>query len=569
MSNSDARTHEAPKSIPLPPDFPVTWEQPEDERLFWTRDIMHFPEQMKPMTTLFAEAFNKGFANASQVTQMPIRLRYSRLNTHMYAAMVPMVPPEEMEAQGKRAEETLKGNIARLTDWWEGELLPEVKNHLAFWEDFDLAEASMADLLAHLDETESRFSRLWDIHFLVAFPFLVGPSLFSELYEDLFGTGEGRALNPFRLAQGFGNKTVEGDHALWDLSRKALASPPVHAVLEGSDVGDVPTALEGSPEGRSFLDEFRAYLDEYGQRSDIFADASDPHWIEDPATPIKVLKDHIAAPDRDLRAELAELAAERERHVAEAREYLAGYPQAVVEQFEFLLKAAQVGTIIQEDHNYWIDQRATYKLRQVLLEFGHRFAREDAIERPEDIFYLAPQELRDSASRLSGADHREIVAERKVEMDRFRALKAPNAVGTEHPGPPPDDPVGRAFGRFFGAPPEVSDDPKLLNGNPASAGKVQVQGTARVVLSLTDAGKLKPGDVMVAPATMPAWTPLFASIAAVVTDVGGVLSHAAIVAREYGIPAVLGTLKATSVLQDGQSLEVDGDAGTVRILDSS
>ena len=154
-------------------------------------------------------------------------------------------------------------------------------------------------------------------------------------------------------------------------------------------------------------------------------------------------------------------------------------------------------------------------------------------------------------------------------MDRFRALKAPNAVGTEHPGPPPDDPVGRAFGRFFGAPPEVSDDPKLLNGNPASAGKVQVQGTARVVLSLTDAGKLKPGDVMVAPATMPAWTPLFASIAAVVTDVGGVLSHAAIVAREYGIPAVLGTLKATSVLQDGQSLEVDGDAGTVRILDSS
>jgi pyruvate,water dikinase len=87
-----------------------------------------------------------------------------------------------------------------------------------------------------------------------------------------------------------------------------------------------------------------------------------------------------------------------------------------------------------------------------------------------------------------------------------------------------------------------------------------------VVLSLADAGKIQPGDVLVAPATMPAWTPLFASIAAVVTDVGGVLSHAAIVAREYNIPAVLGTGNGTSVLRDGQMVEVDGDAGTVRIV---
>ena len=84
--------------------------------------------------------------------------------------------------------------------------------------------------------------------------------------------------------------------------------------------------------------------------------------------------------------------------------------------------------------------------------------------------------------------------------------------------------------------------------------------------SLAEAGNLRPGDILIAPATMPAWTPLFASIAAVVTDAGGVLSHAAIVAREYNIPAVLGTGNATAVIQDGQTVEVDGDSGVVRII---
>ena len=122
----------------------------------------------------------------------------------------------------------------------------------------------------------------------------------------------------------------------------------------------------------------------------------------------------------------------------------------------------------------------------------------------------------------------------------------------------------RAFGKFFGAPPEPSGEPGVLNGNPGSPGKVT--GVARVVPTLAEAGRVEPGVILVAPATMPAWTPLFASIAAVVTDAGGVLSHAAIVAREYNIPAVLGTGNATSVIKDGETIEVDGTAGVVRVL---
>ena len=119
------------------------------------------------------------------------------------------------------------------------------------------------------------------------------------------------------------------------------------------------------------------------------------------------------------------------------------------------------------------------------------------------------------------------------------------------------------LGKFFGAPPPEHPDPRMINGNAASAG--QVTATARVILSLDDAERLGHGDVLVCPSTMPPWTPLFAIASGVVTDHGGVLSHTAIVAREYAIPAVVGTKVGTSLIRDGQKITVDGSAGTVRL----
>jgi len=123
--------------------------------------------------------------------------------------------------------------------------------------------------------------------------------------------------------------------------------------------------------------------------------------------------------------------------------------------------------------------------------------------------------------------------------------------------------MSRFFGKFFGGPPQALEEPDVLKGNAGSPGKVR--GPAKVVRSLSEAGKLQKGDVLVAETTAPPWTPLFATAAAIVTDTGGVLSHCAVVAREYRVPAVVGTGRATTTIRDGQILEVDGDAGLVRI----
>jgi phosphoenolpyruvate synthase/pyruvate phosphate dikinase len=118
--------------------------------------------------------------------------------------------------------------------------------------------------------------------------------------------------------------------------------------------------------------------------------------------------------------------------------------------------------------------------------------------------------------------------------------------------------------KFFGTPPQPPREPGVLEGSPGSPGVVR--GRARVLRSLSEAAEIQQGEVLVAETTAPPWTPLFATAAAVVTDTGGILSHCAVVAREYRIPAVVGAAMATATIRDGQTVEVDGDAGIVRVL---
>jgi pyruvate,water dikinase len=142
----------------------------------------------------------------------------------------------------------------------------------------------------------------------------------------------------------------------------------------------------------------------------------------------------------------------------------------------------------------------------------------------------------------------------------------PPALGALPEAPPPNDTVGRTITKFFGLDaPDASEAGNVLHGLSGSSGKVR--GIARVVRSLSEAGKLQKGDILVAETTVPPWTPLFATAAGIATDTGGILSHCAIVAREYRIPAVVGVRNATRRLEDGMLIEVDGDTGTVWIVE--
>ncbi|RPI00573.1 MAG: hypothetical protein EHM71_17230, partial [Zetaproteobacteria bacterium] len=513
-----------------------------------------------PLERTFWGLVYEGFNRAAEAYELPGRLRTLSVNTYLYMAMTPVVLPEGMEAQAERAERRIDEAMARLREAWTGDWLPEIRAHLDGWAAFDLRGASMPDLLSHLEETLGRVLRLWELHFRIVLPSYLAMSQFDDLYRDLFGADE--AFGSYRLLQGFDNLTLEAGRALWELSRQALASAGVRQIVEEHAAEDVMAALDGTLAGKAFQEEVRAYLRQYGQRSDRWG-LRCPSWIEDPIPAIRTLKEYMASPRPDPRTDQAALAAERDRAVADARERLANYPRPIVERFEFLLAAAQQGVVLSEDHGFWIDFASTYRVRQVVLEFGRRLAEAGALDRPADVLYLTLDELRSAAATSSPVDCRAVVAPRQREVERFGAVTPPPALGADG-SPPPDDPMGRFFAKFWGGPAPTPDRPDLLKGNAGSPGTVR--GPAKVVRSLHEAGKLRQGDILIAETTAPAWTPLFATAAAIVTDTGGILSHCAVVAREYRIPAVVGTDVATATIRDGQNVEVDGDAGIVRIL---
>jgi phosphohistidine swiveling domain-containing protein len=549
-----------PQPIPLPDDFPVVWELPEDAHGFWERETMHVPGQATMLDDSFARRWiDEGFNAACEDFSMPVRNAYRRVNTYIYQSIAPVShDPAQLEQLGRAAQERLGATIGRQRELWDGERLPEIKELLGRWRAFDLQGASDARLIGHLHDSIAWSERAWHIHFLTVFPVLVSMSLFDDLYAELLG-GDDR-YGAFRLLQGQDNQSLVVDRDLYALSRRALRSDAVRTVLETVAAPQVIDELGDSDDGRAFLAELDAFLAEHGHRASLYVTVSAPSWIEDPTPLITVLQDAVTQPERDPLGKLTEFAAEREQLTAEARARLAEFPTAVREQFEFLLGAAQQGSILQEDHNYWIDTQIVYEVRRVVLELGRRLAANGAVDDAADVFHLRLEELDDLSADLRG-----VVAERKLEIEHFRTVASPPMLGMLPPGPPPDDPISRAVIKMFGGRPTESERADVLYGMAGSPGVAR--GRVRIVRSLAEGDSLEFGEILVAPTTAPPWTPLFARAAAIVTDAGGILSHCAVVAREYSIPAVVGAKRATSVLRDGQLVEVDGTSGRIHVVD--
>jgi rifampicin phosphotransferase len=583
MSTTSTRQSPTPgQPIPNPPDFSVIWDDPRDAKLTWMT-IPQYKIPISPLIHAVVGAFLVGGNAGMEQAGLPFEVRVRRINTYAYLGMVPKdAPPAAvMKAMGllnraapgvfkmmmskvgagmsKQQEAALNPLVERFESYWQDEILPEVKQHLAYFESCDLRGMSLDQLCAHLAETLKRVERMGALHGVIM-PMLFAMSQFEELYCELF---EGATtLDALRLTQGFDNKTVEADRALWRLSRAARTTPEVREILSKHAAGEVIPTLEKSAASQQFLADLRAWLAQYGQRLNSAFALGAPSWIEDPTPAIQYLQAYVAMVDLRPEMEPATLAAEREKSVAEARAKLAGYPQPVVARFETLLKAAQVAAIVHEDHNFWIDQRLFYHIRRLIVEFGCRLAQTGALEAMDDVFYLTPEELRSSRD----IPMKRLVQEHKTEMKHFSRLTPPPMLGTM-PAFEMTDGGSMVRALFKGElnPVNISNsEMNKVKGLPGSAGVTR--GTARVIHSLAEAGKLQPGDVLVTASTEPPWTPLFATASAIVTDGGGVLSHSAVVAREYRIPAVVGTGNATTIFQDGQLIEVDGNAGTVRVV---
>ena len=248
--------------------------------------------------------------------------------------------------------------------------------------------------------------------------------------------------------------------------------------------------------------------------------------------------------------------------LAKARAKLANDPEKLA-KFDELYEAARYSFPVTEDHAFYIDQLGVGVFRRFALAMGQRLVEKGVFDQPDDVFFLRAPEVPDAL--LNGGDRRAVVAERRATFEAAGKVIAPTSIGNPPEIPPdaPADPFMDAIVfRLLGmVPPDDNPDPNIIRAVAGSPGVLTAK--ARVVRSLAEAGDLEEGEVMVCEMTLPPWVPYFSIAGAVVSDVGGVLSHCAIVAREFGVPAVVGSVTGTTVIKTGQTITVDGNNGLV------
>jgi len=550
-----------PRPFPVPDYFPLTFENPEDAFKQFRQDRMHAPYPMTPMSGWFSQRFARGFSAGVAANSIPVQADALRLNTYFYLGINPSVPPEQLPALEEQAGAAINAAAPVAATRWENEWLPELQRMWDDWNSIDLASLSDAELAKRAPVGVGYYQRAWTIHFEMLIPAMVGASLFEDVYAQLF---PGRpTMDAYRLVRGFGNKSVEVGRELWLIAQDAGRDPALRALVESTPADRLWAVLAENESARAIRTRLEQYLAQYGRRSDNVQELASPSWTEDPAPAMASFKAYLDDPQDPADLQRAH-AAERERELAELRANLAGAPPEARGAFEALLKVAQDFGQLQEDHNFWIDQRSTHEMRQLCLEIGRRLARAGKLSDPADVLML---DLDEALAALTGADTGEVasrVAARRQEMEHWAKLVPPPFVGMDY-GPPPDNPITRAIGRFFGGPPPESQGNEL-RGNAGAPGRTT--GIARIVMTIDEGHRLGQDEILVTPTTAPPWTPFFATAAAVVTETGAQLSHCAVVAREYGIPAVVGVPGATAIIKDGARIEVDGDAGVVRLLDA-
>jgi phosphohistidine swiveling domain-containing protein len=214
------------------------------------------------------------------------------------------------------------------------------------------------------------------------------------------------------------------------------------------------------------------------------------------------------------------------------------------------------------DHHFYIDQGANAHVRLVLIEVGRKLVDAGRLDQADDVMYLRYNELRSLIGSAAALEARQIVGARRREREAAQRLQPRDWVGTVTPSQ-----LAFPYLVNWGYPDRFhqkqSDDTRVITGLGASGGVVE--GIARVVRTIDEFDEVRDGDILVCQMTNPAWVVLFTKIAGLVTDTGGTTSHPAVLAREFGIPAVIGTSVATQRIVTGDYLKIDGTAGRVEI----
>jgi pyruvate,water dikinase len=564
-----------------------------DENRFWFWNSMHFPMPMPAFDVICIDSpYQAVGAWQNRVFAVPpaMGIDYRCVNGYIYISGNPVTDPakiaERAEFFQKRAGHYFR-NWSELYGKWRakmealirelGELnvpdLPEYEpDEVAFGEDRNTAFYEVLDAYP-------RALRLADLMWQHHFEFLLlGYGAYGTFVE--FCKGHLPDIPDQHIAQmvaGIDVLLFRPDAELRRLARLAIESGVDGAFQQGRSPQEIDAELAESDAGNSWLAELEKVKDPWFNMAT--GDGLYHYyrsWLDDPSIPYASLIGHISALNAGEQIDRPTEEIQRERDRL-ATEYGALLDEASRTSFNDLLNLSRTVFPYVEEHKFFCDYWFLTRWWNKIREFGALLERNGFLADSEDVFQLSRYEVATALDELVltwatgglalGPDHwPPIVARRKEILKKLGEWTPPPAIGVT-----PEAVTDPMTIMLWGVTTErvqewarQQDGGSVLTGAAASPGVIE--GLARVVRSVDQIGDVRDGEILVCGSTSPAWAPIFSKIKATVTDVGGVMSHAAIVAREYGLPAVVGTGRATAAIRTGQLIRVDGSEGTVTLL---
>ncbi|HEY0452169.1 PEP/pyruvate-binding domain-containing protein [Actinophytocola sp.] len=544
---------------PEPEPVPIPVEPPEG---FWVKESTHSPTPLLPMTRELVRDNNDALRAA--FTEFGVLLEGLRLEIvggWQYRGIVALGGKEPMRARIERCVTAARADHvgAVLAQWYDG-LRDSFIRRIERLRSADLPALSTEDLVGRLTDTRELHRDASGVHFrLVGAVSIALGELALLLTEELKWSGD----QVFELFAGLSPESTKPADDIRHLAELAATR------LAGAhDLTSVRALRENDPEFAAAVETYRR---EYGCRA-LHYELATPALGERPDLILSLVRDQLArAAALAPTAPAVDPVAVREAAAARARAAIDDPTE--LRRFEHLLARAQKAYPVREDNEYPTVSAPYALLRWAALEAGRRLVGLGRLDEPDHVFFVEVEEV--LAALVDGTDLRGRVERRRGEHRWALRNPGPPSYGRP-PGPPPSMDglpveVRTVMGAFqwsmanvSGAPVSGNESGKsTVRGLPGAAGSYT--GTVRVVRDEQEFDRIQVGDVLVCPSTSPVWSVVFPRIGALVTDTGGPLSHAAIIAREYGIPATLATGNATETLVDGSTVTVDGTAGTVEI----
>lgn len=545
----------------------VDWKDDYEKSLFWFYDDLHCPNPISPLYFDVGGWWGPACEYMYRRFGAPIGSEWiaKKIGGYVYTAVVPpKTDSDKVDGLFSYYTQVMPIYADTFLDRWINSYVPELKAAGDYIINYDYKNKSIPEILIHMEDCLDLQERVLRIHWIINLAQFQAATEFTNACKEILGEVDNELIGKINVSRQ--DRNWDSLKALWKIKQYICSIPALKNLFtEPTEV--IMAKVDKTEGGTKLLEMIADYQEEYGYKAVYTHEYIHKTWKEDPTPIYEALRGYVAS-DYDYSKDYNTCMETQQKAIDELYSQVSD-PEELAKlkkSLELCVKMAP----LTPDHHFYIDQGIYARMRIMFLNIGKVYVEAGILDDAEDIFMLEYEEIR--CAGVSDYPAKEIVKQRRKEMEDAKAIKPREWYGTATEWSVYKEPYKTLWGYPQKFEAEMAEkaakkpiDKKLLKGIPGSPGVVE--GFARFVESPAGFDEIQKDDILVCKMTNPAWVVSFSKISGLVTDTGGALSHPAVVSREFGVPCVVGTRRATHLIKTGTRIRVDGNKGTVEILD--